>query len=63
MTDEPLTAEQRQILAHADKSGSISDADRKKLPGFHFCPDWDEMAICKGTPEWDACTCDFRRDA
>lgn len=25
--------------------------------GDHFCPDWDDMLICKEDPEWESCTC------
>jgi hypothetical protein len=25
--------------------------------GSHFCPDWDELLITPGTPEWQCCIC------
>jgi hypothetical protein len=54
----PLNAEQDAILAYADRSEEPPiAADMAKVPGFHFCPDWDFLAICDDAPEAEACTC------
>jgi hypothetical protein len=53
-----LTTEQGAILAYADRSGEAPcGADMPKVPGFHFCPDWDYLPICDNSPEIDDCTC------
>lgn len=54
----PLTGRQAHLLLLADrKTGCLTDAERRELPGFHYCPDWDELPICEASPEWEACTC------
>jgi hypothetical protein len=53
-----LTVEQRAILRQADRTEEPPAlADMGKVPGFHFCPDWDYLAICDDSPEADGCTC------
>lgn len=52
-----LTNKQRYQLHMVDLAGEISDEDRVVLPGIHFCPDWDQMAVCDDSPEKDCCTC------
>lgn len=51
--------EQNAILNLADRMGVPPSMDEmEKVPGFHFCPDWDFLAICDGTPEAQCCRCD-----
>lgn len=57
MTAE-LTDFQRRLIVEADKAGYITRWDADRLPGAHFCPDWDFMLVAHGMPEMDACTCD-----
>lgn len=57
-----LTKMQQDILHDADVFGIISKRDAALVPGIHFCKDWNEMVIAKGTPEWDACTCQIKKD-
>ncbi len=57
-----LTQLQQDILHHADAFGVYDRTDSDLLPGLHFCPDWEDMVIAKGTPEWDACTCQIKKD-
>jgi hypothetical protein len=53
-----LTLEQDAILALADRTETAPLAeDMPKVPGFHFCPDWDFLAICDDAPEAECCTC------
>lgn len=52
-----LTEEQHKVLDRADKFGHILLGDEKICPGIHFCADWDGMAVCRGAPEAEACTC------
>lgn len=40
--------------------GSLTSEEMNS--GWHFCPDWDHMLICKGMPESDACTCNLVND-
>lgn len=35
----------------------ITDDDRARFPGLHFCPDWDYMAVYDDTPEVEGCGC------
>lgn len=32
----------------------------KEGRGDHFCPDWDEMLICRDDPEWELCHCGIK---
>lgn len=34
-------------------------AKKQKRKWIHYCPEWDYMCIWKGTPEFDACLCEF----
>lgn len=52
-----LTAEQRKVLAFADKFGVIREGDYDVCPGIHFCRDWDQMAVCADSPEAAGCAC------
>lgn len=52
-----LTKEQYLLLYRAEYDEQLTDTEKAKLPGFHFCPDWDFMAICFDSPEAEACTC------
>ena len=60
-----LTQGQSMILFLADKMGEAPAGAQAICPGFHFCPDWDFLPICKDSPEWEACTCtrEARNDA
>lgn len=40
-----------------DAKKDVFDDIRSQLPGFHACPEWDEMYIWKGLPEMSACSC------
>lgn len=55
----PLTRDHKERLNEIDKRGRITEADREFFAGrdLHFCDDWDELAICKGCPEYEYCTC------
>lgn len=55
----PLTKSQEMLLVRMDREDypPLSDRELAELPGFHFCPDWDSLPICKDSPEWEACTC------
>lgn len=57
-----LTPEQSKLLTIIDKTGMIKVGDRDKLPGLHFCHEWDSQPICKDSPEWDACICDLPKE-
>ena len=37
--------------------GTINSFDKTLLPGEHFCPDWDDMAIFNESPEKSSCNC------
>jgi hypothetical protein len=53
-----LTREQLSILARADVTEEPPSLDDlRKVPGFHFCPDWDYLPICDDSPEADCCCC------
>ena len=52
----------KALLRKADLSGQIDSDAREFLPGVHFCPDWDEMAIYRESPEWECCTCAIRKE-
>ena len=52
-----LSVQQRFELAKADKWGTIEMGVDKICPGIHFCPDWDDMAVCIDSPEAESCTC------
>lgn len=52
---------QRDILRIADHLGKSPTKEQMKfVPGFHFCPDWDYMAICNDSPEKETCSCELR---
>ena len=54
-----MTKEQWSILENADISGEPPLAeDMGKVPGFHFCPDWGDLAICDASPEKHGCLCE-----
>jgi hypothetical protein len=36
---------------------SLTPDELRQVPGFHYCPDWDFLPICHGSPEMDACLC------
>lgn len=55
--ESKLSPRQLHQLHRVDRAGAINEEDRAVLPGVHFCPDWDEMAICDDSPEKDCCTC------
>lgn len=57
-----LSDGQLRTLHKVDSTGAIWPSDREVLPGLHFCPDWDGLAICKLTPEWESCTCDIKKE-
>jgi len=40
-----------------DAKKEVFDDIRSQLPGFHACPEWDQMYIWKGLPEMSACSC------
>lgn len=40
-----LTDEELRTLHKVDALGKIEPADRKVLPGLHFCEEWDGLAI------------------
>ena len=52
-----LTHEQLRMLQIADRMGEAPQGVDVTCPGFHFCPDWDELPICDDSPEREACTC------
>lgn len=52
-----MTPEQAKALRVIDKTGVIKVGDRGLLPGLHFCPEWDDMAIFDLSPEKGACLC------
>ena len=29
----------------------------------HYCPEWDQMWVDRKSREWEACTCDIKRNA
>lgn len=39
--------------------GSLTADEIKE--GWHFCPDWDCLLICKDWPEMSGCTCKLAR--
>lgn len=47
------------ICDAADEYGTIDAEMRRLAPGIHFCPDWDDLAICDASPEKKCCTCRF----
>lgn len=47
----PLSEEQHEVLFYADKHGVIREGDYEVCPGIHFCRNWDEMAVCRDSPE------------
>lgn len=55
-----LTKQQESLLYRAEMHGDhwMTNKDQALLPGFHFCPEWDFMAICCDSPEWEACICE-----
>lgn len=58
-----LTAIQTAILERAEETGEAPfAADMRLVPGFHFCPCWDYLAICDDSPEIEACTCEVETD-
>jgi hypothetical protein len=58
-----LNKEQHKLLMKYDCSGEeINQKDLKILPGFHYCPDWDFMAMCDDSPEIITCTCEIIKD-
>lgn len=48
----------QRLLFLLDTMGYLDSRSYRHLPGVHFCPDWDYMAIYEHSPEWDCCTCD-----
>ncbi len=38
--------------------GRVPDDIAEKNPTLHFCPEWDEMLIEEGTPEFESCNCE-----
>lgn len=52
-----LTEEQRRILERADKFGTIEVGDDEICPGIHFCFDWDQLPVCRDSPEAECCGC------
>jgi len=51
-------------LGHTATFGNDEDANaamdelRQLNPTYHWCPDWDYMAICDKDKEYDCCTCE-----
>lgn len=51
-------------LGHTATFGNDEDANtamnelRQLNPIYHWCPDWDYMAICDKDKEYDCCTCE-----
>jgi carotenoid cleavage dioxygenase-like enzyme len=52
-----LTEEQIMVVYNSDDAGIITKEDKLKVPGIHFCHDWDGMVVAPGCVEWDICTC------
>lgn len=52
-----LTFAQIIRLAKVDQAAYFTDEDVEALPGLHFCPDCDFLAVCNSSPEMDCCTC------
>lgn len=57
-----LTDEELRAIMRVDTTGQICKDDAATLPGVHFCPDWDGLAIFNKTPEWDCCTCKIKQE-
>lgn len=56
-----LTKEKIARLQRIDKTGLIAEEDKQELPGIHFCYEWDELPVCKDSPEWECCTFGIKR--
>lgn len=46
-----------ELLTKADAGYELTPAERAKLPGLHWCPDWDYLLIYAGVAEYEFCTC------
>lgn len=44
-----------------EKPALVFDSDQIAR-GAHCCPEWDELMIYPGSPEWEACTCQVKKD-
>ena len=50
-------------LNEIDRTGVITDEDKKRFAGIHFCPDWDFMAVTDNSSEKSGCTCNPEKKA